>query len=247
MWLGGRAECVGHLDRVPKAPEGRFGISERRRQPPQAGLPRRGGACRFGAPRRGTRNLGIDSRLVTAVFIRIWTWSCIDRSSSRGPLLVHPAALCPPHHKSASATREERPASCGLYRVFLHPGVDTRGRLPLSSTTSPARTSSSTILRIALLSPFTERFAHLRRTMLSRYSPWRLPTHAEHHALACELLPEKVRQAANTARRRACFRALSRPSSARPASTAIRPIPRGWSHQLLWLGEPVPAAIRRWT
>jgi hypothetical protein len=37
--LGGRAGCVGHLNRVPKAPEGHFGISERRRKPPGAGVP----------------------------------------------------------------------------------------------------------------------------------------------------------------------------------------------------------------
>ena len=39
MSLGGRAECLGRLGRVPKAPEGHFASSEPRRQPPQAGLP----------------------------------------------------------------------------------------------------------------------------------------------------------------------------------------------------------------
>ena len=34
MSLGGRAECLGHLGRVPKAPEGHFRSSEPRRQPP---------------------------------------------------------------------------------------------------------------------------------------------------------------------------------------------------------------------
>ena len=48
MSLGGRAECVERLGRVPKAPEVHFGISERRRQPPQAGLLRHGGRAVLG-------------------------------------------------------------------------------------------------------------------------------------------------------------------------------------------------------
>ena len=47
--------------------------------------------CRFGAPLRGTRNLDIDSRLVKAVCIRIWTRPCIDRAPSPPP------SPSPPH------------------------------------------------------------------------------------------------------------------------------------------------------
>jgi len=60
----------------------------------------RGGAP-FWASRRGTRHPDIGSRPFGAVFIWIRGRSCIDRSSSRGPLHARPAALC--RHRARSA------------------------------------------------------------------------------------------------------------------------------------------------
>ena len=61
----------------------------------------RGGAP-FWASRRGTRHPDIGSRPFGAVFIWIRGRSCIDRSSSRGPLHARPAALCPPQSEERS-------------------------------------------------------------------------------------------------------------------------------------------------
>ena len=67
------------------------------------------GTCRSGAPRRGTWNLGIDSGLVKAVFIRIRAQSCIDRPPSPPPSWCAPrrsAPATPPSQlEGADATR----------------------------------------------------------------------------------------------------------------------------------------------
>jgi hypothetical protein len=60
------------------------------------------GTCRSRAPRRGTRDLDIDSRLVKAVFIRIWTRSCIDRPPSPPP------SRCTPRRSARHAARPTR-------------------------------------------------------------------------------------------------------------------------------------------
>ena len=62
----------------------------------------RRGACRSRAPRRGTRDLDIDSRLVQAVFIRIRAQSCIDRPPSPPP------SWCAPRRSARHPARPNR-------------------------------------------------------------------------------------------------------------------------------------------
>ena len=67
-------------------------------------------------PRRGTWHPGIDSRPFGALFIRIRGRSCIDRSSSRGPLHARPAALRPPQSEERSDQIRGTGATCGPRR-----------------------------------------------------------------------------------------------------------------------------------
>jgi hypothetical protein len=67
-------------------------------------------------PRRGTWHPGIDSRPFGAVFIWIRGRSCIDRSSSRGPLHARPAALRPPQSEERSDQIRGTGVTCGPRR-----------------------------------------------------------------------------------------------------------------------------------
>jgi hypothetical protein len=61
----------------------------------------------------------VDRRSVRSalhVFIRIRGWSCTDRSSSRGPLHAHPAALRPPQSEERSDQIEAAGVTCGPRR-----------------------------------------------------------------------------------------------------------------------------------
>ena len=100
--LGGSPACVEHLGRVPGGLEGEIRILEAATEPPATGFGVGGGGAPFWASRRGTRHPDIGSRPFGAVFIWIRGRSCIDRSSSRGPLHARPAALCPPQSEERS-------------------------------------------------------------------------------------------------------------------------------------------------
>ena len=96
--------------------------------------------------RRGTRRPDIDSRPLGAVFIRIRSRSCIDRSSSRVPRHAHPAALCPPQGeersdqiKAAGATRDPRRPKWSVVNSQGHgdhPAAASRRRTPSYKFTS---------------------------------------------------------------------------------------------------------------
>ena len=81
-WASRVARASQMHTKCPGTRFGHFGAA-RETSPGRIATPR--GPCRSRAPRRGTRDLGIDSRLVRAVFIRIWARSCIDRPPSPRP------------------------------------------------------------------------------------------------------------------------------------------------------------------
>jgi len=64
------------------------------------------GPCRSRAPRQGTRDLGIDSRLVKAVFIRVRARSCTDRAPSPPP------GWCAPRRSARHAAEPTRGRGC---------------------------------------------------------------------------------------------------------------------------------------
>ena len=101
------------------------------------------GAAPFWTSQRGTRHPDIDSGPLEAVFIRIRSQSCTDRSSSRGPLVAHPAALSPPPCATKSRPRALRAVLADPNALWWRPSVtgaarrSRRGLAPLVRITTP--------------------------------------------------------------------------------------------------------------